>query len=140
MDTTLLKFAAPGARVTLNEADFGPYHGRVVVCLCKRHVYQPALPGRECGHAQCGYPPAAAACPWPVHVVWDDGNESHQGMDGLTVERDRHSWECDPEESALTRPVPRHSGEGAIYTPEYLRRREGNAHGTDGHMWLHILI
>lgn len=27
------------------------------------------------------------------------------------------------------RPVPRHSGEGAIYTPEYLKRAEGNRRG-----------
>ncbi|MFJ2176426.1 hypothetical protein ACIOHE_26485 [Streptomyces sp. NPDC087851] len=41
----------------------------------------------------------------------------------------------DPNESTLTRPVPFYSGEGAIYTPEYLHRREGNAHGTDAHRW-----
>lgn len=38
-------------------------------------------------------------------------------------------------ESPLMRPVPHYSGEGAIYTPEYLRQREGNAHGTEPHQW-----
>ena len=76
---------APGTQVTLDDPEFGPYHGRVVVCLCKRHTYQPALPGRECGHAQCGFPRAADACPWPLHVVWDNGNESHQGADSLQL-------------------------------------------------------
>jgi hypothetical protein len=82
---------APGTRVTLDIPDFGRMHGRVVVCLCKRHKWQRQVgeggPGRECGHAQCGYPAPASACPWPMHVVWDEGddNESHQGMDGLTV-------------------------------------------------------
>lgn len=72
---------APGTRVTLNDPDFGPAHGQVVVCLCKRHTYQPAIGGTECGHKACGYPRTAGACPWPMHVRWDDGNESHQGAD-----------------------------------------------------------
>jgi len=38
-------------------------------------------------------------------------------------------------ESPLTRPVPHYSGEGAIYTPEYLRRREGNDRGTQPEYW-----
>lgn len=38
-------------------------------------------------------------------------------------------------ESPLTRPVPFYSGEGAIYAPEYLQRREGNARGTEPHQW-----
>jgi hypothetical protein len=88
MSVTLVRIYAPGTRVMLDDPDFGPYHGRVAVCLCKRHVWQRQVgeggPGRECGHAQCGYPRAAEACPWPMHVVWDDGNESHQG-DGLRV-------------------------------------------------------
>ncbi|MGW6602874.1 hypothetical protein [Streptomyces sp. NPDC055036] len=53
----------------------------------------------------------------------------------MAEECDRGPWGYDPDESPLTRPVPRHSGEGAIYTPEYLRKREGNAHGTDAYAW-----
>lgn len=45
-----------------------------------------------------------------------------------------HETDPDPE-SPLMRPVPHYSGEGAIYTPEYLRRREGNARGTEPHQW-----
>jgi hypothetical protein len=81
--------------VTLDDPDYGPWVGTVVVCLCKRHKWQQQVgdggPGRECGHAS-GFRVNAKACPWPLHVVWDshwsdiDGpNESHQGMDGLTV-------------------------------------------------------
>jgi hypothetical protein len=76
----------PGTRVTLDDPDYGTWHGRVVVCLCKRHVWQPALQGRECGHARCGYPHRAQACPWPLHVLWDSGTESHQGPESLTAE------------------------------------------------------
>lgn len=83
MAITLIKAYPPGTRVVLDDPDYGPYLGRVVVCLCKRHTWQPALLGRECGHARCGYPRPADTCPWPMHVVWDDGNESHQG-EGVT--------------------------------------------------------
>ena len=79
------KIFPPGTRVTLDDPDYGTWYGRVVVCLCKRHVWQPERRGTECGHAVCGYPRAAEACPWPMHVVWHNGNESHQGMDGLTA-------------------------------------------------------
>jgi hypothetical protein len=34
-----------------------------------------------------------------------------------------------------TRPVPYSSGEGAIYTPEYLARKEGNAKGVQPGHW-----
>lgn len=85
MALTLAKIYPPGTRVTLDDVDYGTWHGRVVVCLCKRHTYQRAIGGRECGHAQCGFPRAAEACPWPMHVVWDNDNESHQGMDGMTA-------------------------------------------------------
>lgn len=80
-----------GTRVRLEDPDYGPWFGCVVLCLCKRHVWQQELPGgagpgRGCGYAQCGYPRSAEACPWPMHVRWDGGdNESHQGMEGLTV-------------------------------------------------------
>ncbi|MEV8601867.1 hypothetical protein AB0465_18535 [Streptomyces griseoviridis] len=78
---------APGTRVSLDIPDFGTMHGRVVVCLCKRHKWQQQVgeggPGRECGHARCGYPRAASACPWPLHARWDNGNESHQGPEDL---------------------------------------------------------
>ena len=50
-------------------------------------------------------------------------------MESLNHERDP-----DPE-SPLTRPVPFFSGEGAVYSPEYLRRREGNARGTEPTQW-----
>lgn len=83
MAITLIKAYPPGTRVVLDDPDYGPYLGRVVVCLCKRHTWQPAPLGRECGHARCGYPQPADTCPWPMHVVWDDGNESHQG-EGVT--------------------------------------------------------
>lgn len=73
-----------GTPVTLDDPDSGTWHGRVVVCLCKRHVRQREQQGTECGHAQCGYPPAASACPWPLHVVWGNDNESHQSADSLT--------------------------------------------------------
>ncbi|MFV0135570.1 hypothetical protein ACLGIH_20500 [Streptomyces sp. HMX87] len=87
----------PGTRVILDDPEYGDWHGRLVVCLCKRHVWQQQVgeggPGRECGHARCGFSPAADACPWPLHVVWDshwsdtDGpNESHQGPDSLRLE------------------------------------------------------
>lgn len=81
----MAKVFPPGTRVTLNMQEYGTWHGRVTVCLCKRHVWQSAIQDRECGHAVCGYPQAARACPWPMHVVWDNDNESHQGMDGLTA-------------------------------------------------------
>ena len=81
MDLTL---PAPGTRVRLDDPDFGPMFGRVVVDLCKRHTWQPSIQGRECGHADCGFPRAASACPWPVHVNWDNGNESHQHPDDFT--------------------------------------------------------
>ena len=35
----------------------------------------------------------------------------------------------------LTRNVPHFSGEGAIYTPELLARREGNSKGIDPQFW-----
>jgi len=76
---------APGTRVTLDDPYSGTWYGRVAVCLCKRHVWQPAIQGRECGHARCGFRVDAKACPWPMHVMWDNGNESHQGTDGLMV-------------------------------------------------------
>lgn len=84
----------PGTRVILLDAVYGPWHGRVVVCLCKRHKWQRQVgdggPGGECGHAQSGYPAAAEACPWPVHVRWDGGdpddpNESHEAAEDLNV-------------------------------------------------------
>ncbi|MFF6988377.1 hypothetical protein [Streptomyces sp. NPDC010273] len=34
-----------------------------------------------------------------------------------------------------TRCVPHFSGEGAIYSPEYLARKEGNAKGTEPERW-----
>lgn len=93
MAVTLLKTLVPGTLVTLDDPDYGTWYGRVVVCLCKRHVWQQELPGgagpgRECGHARCGYLPAASACPWPMHVVWDNPRtESHQALAGLTAVR-----------------------------------------------------
>lgn len=33
------------------------------------------------------------------------------------------------------RPVPRESGEAAIYSPEYLERKEGNREGVDPSLW-----
>ncbi|MET9385325.1 hypothetical protein ABZY09_30700 [Streptomyces sp. NPDC002928] len=33
------------------------------------------------------------------------------------------------------REIPRNSGEAAIYSPEYLRRREGNARGAQPYNW-----
>lgn len=89
---TMAKIFPPGTRVALDMGEYGTWYGRVVVCLCKRHVWQLTLKARECGHAGCGYWPQPEACPWPMHVVWDshwsdiDGpDESHQGMDGLTA-------------------------------------------------------
>lgn len=64
-----------GTRVVCDDPEFGPYRGRVVVCLCKRHTWQPELQGRECGCAGL-----ASECPRPMHVAWDDGNESHEGL------------------------------------------------------------
>jgi hypothetical protein len=86
----MAKIFPPGTRVTLDDPGYGTWYGRVVVCLCKRHAWQQELPGgagpgRECGHARCGFRVDAKACPWPLHVVWDNDNESHQGMDGLTA-------------------------------------------------------
>ncbi|MEV7870165.1 hypothetical protein AB0P17_29660 [Streptomyces sp. NPDC088124] len=72
-----------GTQVMLEDPDCGTWRGRVVVCLCKRHTWQPYLRGRECGHAKCGFPRAASECPWPLHVRWDNGNESHQGPESL---------------------------------------------------------
>lgn len=44
---------------------------------------------------------------------------------------DRHWPHGDPRaEKVLMRPVPHKSGEGAIYSIEYLIKREGNAYGT----------
>jgi hypothetical protein len=106
----------PGTRVMLQEAfgdGYGPRCGRVVVCLCKRHTWQRELLGTECRHSECGYPRHASACPWPIHVKWDNGNESHQGIDSLFIVH------------RTMRPVPRCSGEAAIYSPEYLRRTQG---------------
>lgn len=86
----------PGTRVVLDDPDFefSPWNGQVVVCLCKRHVWQQQVgeggPGRECGHARSGYPQAADACPWPLHVRWDSHwsdndypNESHESLELL---------------------------------------------------------
>lgn len=77
----------PGTRVTLDDPDYGTWVGTVVVCLCKRHTWQQQVgeggPGRECGHARCGYPRAASACPWPLHVRWSADNESHQSLKSL---------------------------------------------------------
>lgn len=117
MDITLVKAYPPGTRIVCYDTDFGPYYGRVVVCLCKRHTWQPELHGRECG---CGVP--AAQCPRPTHVRWDDGNESHEGHYVAPAALE--------ERAPLMRPVPYRSGEAAIYTLEYLIRREGNAYGT----------
>ncbi|UXX93942.1 hypothetical protein N7U49_21270 [Streptomyces sp. AD2-2] len=79
-----------GTQVALEDPDSGTWFGLVVVCLCKRHIWQRELlggggPGTECGHAQCGYPRVASACPWPLHVRWDNGNESHQGAESLVL-------------------------------------------------------
>ncbi|MGW6604832.1 hypothetical protein [Streptomyces sp. NPDC055036] len=85
IDTLLV----PGTRVTLDDPDpiFSNWTGIVVVCLCKRHVWQQQVgdsgPGRECGHARCGYPRTASACPWPLHVRWDGDNESHESSESL---------------------------------------------------------
>jgi hypothetical protein len=135
MATNLSAVYAPGTRVVLDMSEYGIFRGTVTVCLCKRHKWQAELPGgagpgRECGHAR-GFRVDPAECPWPMHVMWDNGDESHQGMAGLSLEAVLFL----DQESALTRPVPFYSGEGAIYTPEYLRHREGNARGTEPHMW-----
>lgn len=128
-----MKVFPPGTRVTMVDG-YGPYHGRVVVCLCKRHVWQKERQGRECGHADCGYPAAPEACPWPMHVLWDDNGESHQGMDGLTVDRGGVVWEDNG--PAHLRPVPVSSGEAAIYSPECLTRTQEAPSGTDpGGRW-----
>lgn len=34
-----------------------------------------------------------------------------------------------------TRRIPHYSGEAAIYSPEYLERKEGNAKGAEPTMW-----
>lgn len=85
----------PGTRVAQDIPEYGTWTGRVVVCLCKRHVWQQQVgdggPGRECGHAQCGYPAVAPACPWPLHVRWDGspGTESHESPEDLkTIKED----------------------------------------------------
>lgn len=39
----------------------------------------------------------------------------------------------------LMRPVPERSGEGAIYSPEFLGRREGNAYGTKPYAWRFVV-
>lgn len=69
----------PGMKVVMDDPDFGAWHGHVVVCLCKRHVWQQQVmdggPGREC---RCGYPVRRDACRIPVHVVWDGITESHE--------------------------------------------------------------
>ena len=74
----------PGTQVSYEDPDYGQMVGRVVVCLCKRHVWQRQVadggPGRECGHAQCGYPAPASACPWPMHIDWGF-TEAHAGAD-----------------------------------------------------------
>jgi hypothetical protein len=119
---------APGTRVELDDPDTGTWHGRVVVCLCKRHAWQPHLGGRECGHAQSGFRVNAKACPWPLHVVWDNGNESHQSAASLILA-------ATPAVGVARRPVPHFSGEAAIYSPEYLARREGNRLGVDPEAW-----
>ena len=80
---------ATGTPVLTDDPEFGTWYGRVVVCLCKRHTWQPDLPGgagpgTECGHARCGFPREASACPWPLHVRWDNDNESHQSSESLT--------------------------------------------------------
>lgn len=135
MTTTLSAVYAPGTRVVLDMDEYGTWRGTVTVCLCKRHKWQAELPGgagpgRECGHSR-GFRVDPAECPWPMHVMWDNGDESHQGMDRLSLEA---PLVLDVK-SPLMRPVPHYSGEGAIYTPEYLRQREGNAHGTEPHQW-----
>ncbi len=133
-----MKVFPPGTRVTLTDA-YGPMHGRVVVCLCKRHTWQRERQGTECGHAQCGYPASPEACPWPMHIVWDlVGDESHQGMVGMKINDDRVVWSDNG--PTKMRPVPERSGEGAIYTPEYLARKEGNARGAEPAEWREILI
>lgn len=43
-------------------------------------------------------------------------------------------WQA-PQERPQDRPVPWKSGEAAIYSPEYLRRKEGNARGTAPSEW-----
>jgi hypothetical protein len=117
----------PGTRVMLQDAvgdGYGPWCGRIVVCLCKRHTWQPALLGCECKHGDCGYPRRASACPWPYHVRWEgDDNESHQGPESLVI--------TDP----TLRPVPRCSGEAAIYSPEYLRRTQGPRDSSTPYDW-----
>jgi hypothetical protein len=71
-----MKTIPTGTRVIFSDPEYGTWKGRVVVCLCKRHVYQPALGGRECW---CGYPVRRDACRIPLHVVWDDVDaESHE--------------------------------------------------------------
>lgn len=65
----------PGTRVTLDDPDFGTWQGRVVVCLCKRHTWQPCIQDREC---RCGYPYRRDACRIPLHVIWDGITESHE--------------------------------------------------------------
>jgi hypothetical protein len=65
----------------------------------------------------------------PLAVTWV--TTSGGALVGAYAHQNRpHEWE-----SPLTRPVPFYSGEGAIYTPEYLRHREGNARGTEPNQW-----
>lgn len=47
----------------------------------------------------------------------------------------RRAWSADYDKPPHTRPVPERSGEAAIYSPEYLERKEGNRRGTDPDRW-----
>lgn len=38
------------------------------------------------------------------------------------------------------RPIPRESGEGAIYTPEYLARKEGSSLGALSELWRDMYV
>lgn len=48
--------------------------------------------------------------------------------------RGQVDWQREPR----VRPIPRNSGEAAIYSPEYLRKREGNARGAELHRWFSV--
>jgi hypothetical protein len=64
----------PGTRVTLPGRQYSAITGTVVVCMCKRHAWQPDISARECG---CDG--ADDTCPWPLHVRWDRVyDESHE--------------------------------------------------------------
>lgn len=52
----------------------------------------------------------------------------------------RRTRDAEHDEPPHMRPVPGNSGEGAIYSPEFLERKEGNRLGASSGYWRRMFV